>query len=445
MVNEYLNSSTQVKNLEYSYENQLISEAIERDQRSWNFVLSYAKGDDEQENNPLFSPFPVGQESGTSSLAISKDNIYGGSFTFSGVQQKVDYTSNGSMYKLYTQEIGYSQDLGANFLGRTDKLSLEVEELKSATQKTELQANRSKSLMEFINDYLNVKRDMTIESLQNEALKRSQSRLKLVSNQVKDGLKERVDLLSTRNSHFFQIEQVNSAKTNTNSSLLNLGTKLEREIKKGEVKLYKISKAYMKPISEKSIDNNLSIQAVNKKITYLNTEVKKNKKSIFPSIALNVTYGTNNYEIDDSSPISDGTVGSDNKNIEYGVTVTIPLGFDTQKNALKAARLAKMHAEYEQKITRTTVKNRVSEILRSIKSLDKNINSVVNRYRLANDTLKEYNRLYSRGRVSLDQVIRAEEDLITTEKAFVQYQVEREKRYYALLDLYGELEEQFSK
>lgn len=444
LAKEYLSSSTKIKSIDYSFANQEIMEAIEKEQRTWNLVADYTRTDDETENNPLFSPFPVGEVAGTTTLSLQKETIFGGEFTLQGSHLSHKYSS-GSKYKLYTQEISYSQDLGANFFGRTDKLALKVEEQKTQFQKTQRDASRSSSLIEFINDYLNVKRDLTIEALQNEALGRSKARLKLVSNQVKDGLKEKVDLLSTRNSHFYQIEQVNTAVTNTSSSLLNLASKLERSINKKEVELYRISKDYLLPIKEKSIDNNLSIKAIERKIDYLNSEVKKNRKSIFPSVNFEIAYGTNNYEVDDSNPIPDGTVGSSNKNVEVGLTVTVPLGFNSQKNALKAARLAKLHAEYEQKLTRVTIENRIVEIQNAIKSLDRNITSVVNRYKLANDALKEYNRLYSRGRVSLDQVIRAEEDLITTETAFVQYQVEREKRYYALLDLYGDLEEKFSK
>ena len=89
------------------------------------------------------------------------------------------------------------------------------------------------------------------------------------------------------------------------------------------------------------------------------------------------------------------------------------------------------------------MEKKFATLISQLKILDQNLKSIVSRYNLAKSSLAEYNRLYSRGRVSLDQVIRSEEDLINTEKSFVQYKVQREKAYYSLLDIYGELTKSF--
>ena len=120
-------------------------------------------------------------------------------------------------------------------------------------------------------------------------------------------------------------------------------------------------------------------------------------------------------------------------------------GFNVEKNSKKVARLNQMQAQYESKVVASQVTNAVEDIKSQLTYLDKNLASVTTRYSLAKKTLKEYNKLYNRGRADLDQVIRAEESLISTEESFIQYKSKREKLFYALMDLYGELQEFVSK
>lgn len=84
-------------------------------------------------------------------------------------------------------------------------------------------------------------------------------------------------------------------------------------------------------------------------------------------------------------------------------------------------------------------------LLTQIDLLEKNLVSVKSRKDLALVALQEMTKLYNRGRADLDQVIRAEESLINTEKSFVQYLAQREGLIYKLASLYGTLEEYLTK
>ena len=443
-VKEYLGVSTEVKNLSYNFEAQKISELSEELSRSWNLTISETYSDSDLDKGPFTFSAP-GEKTKTTYLSLEKENIYGGEFTLSGTYYDFDgKASDGSprAIKSYSQELKYTQYLGANFLGRVSKLELGIEEKETQYQKMALEGVKSKELLEFVNHYIDLQRDLTLKKLSDKAYKRSQARLNLVSRQVKDGLKEKVDLLSTKNSHFGQREQQKVAGQQLKSSQNLLEAKLERKVVLDEVSSFKIKNINLDPIEKKSVANNIDMKSIEAKLNYLEDEIAKNKKSVFPTIALSATYETNNFETT-KSPIQDGTIGSDNVNKEIALSVVIPIGYNAQKNALKIANLNKLHATYEKKITKNRIEKRLETLISALDVLDQNIKSVVNRYNLAVSSLKEYNRLYSRGRVSLDQVIRAEEDLINTEKSFVQFKVEREKSYYSLLDLYGELVQEF--
>jgi outer membrane protein len=71
--------------------------------------------------------------------------------------------------------------------------------------------------------------------------------------------------------------------------------------------------------------------------------------------------------------------------------------------------------------------------------LDTNILSAKRRLSLSKLALREYNKLYSKGRADLDQLIAAEETLINTEVNFIQYLAQRERLIHGLAFLYGNL------
>ena len=441
---EYLGVATQVKNLSYAFEAQKISELVEKEKRDWNLSISETITDSELDPGPFSFQAP-GQETKTTVLSVQKENLYGGQFNISGTLFEFDGSSrNGTPtnLKTYTQEMSYRQDLGSNFLGRLSKLQLSVQEKTTEYQKEILNSQKSKELVNFINAYLDFKRDVTLKKLAEEAYKRSQARLNLVGRQVRDGLKEKVDLLSTKNSHFAQDEARKNAFQQAFASKNLFEARLEKNVSEDEIETYEIKELKLPKYEIKDLENNHDIRSVDKKLDYLNDEIERTRKAIFPTIQLTATYETNNVETLDN-PVPDGTFGSDNVNKQIGLNVVIPLGFTNERNALKAAKVNKMYADYEKKITKLQVEKKFSTLISQLKILDQNLKSIVSRYNLAKSSLAEYNRLYSRGRVSLDQVIRSEEDLINTEKSFVQYKVQREKAYYSLLDIYGELTKSF--
>lgn len=439
-VNEYLGQSHEVKQLKYSYDLQLLSMELEDEKRPWTLAASTEYEDSKLETSP-FSLAPSGQKFRTDVLALSKEFIWGGEFTFSGTHYDLDSSSS---FKSYSQSLEYSQDLGANLFGRNDFLSLDIAEETANYQKLKFEGSKSKSIVLLVNDYLQVRREKTLLDLQRQAFSRSLKRLNLIKKQVKDGIKERVDLYSSQTAHSFQSELLEEKSAALENALRDLETRMERKVSLRKIEAFEISEKGLKPVPQGSIDENFDVKAIKKKLSYLKKSVDKSDNSIFPTITLKGTYSTNNYDTT-KNPISDGTFGSDNDSKALALTVSIPLGFDVQKNALKVARLNKMEAEYDKRLTLVSVKNNIENFKRNLARLDKNIASVAKRYKLAQKTVTEYNRLYNRGRANLDQVIRAEEDLINTESAFVEYKIAREKQYYGLLDIYGQLESHMRK
>ena len=92
-----------------------------------------------------------------------------------------------------------------------------------------------------------------------------------------------------------------------------------------------------------------------------------------------------------------------------------PARLEKSKSAVEKNYTQKRKEKLESnvKITETFFQEQIS-------LLEKNLVSGKARRGLSQSALKEYNKLYNRGRADLDAVIRAEEALISTEKQFVQ-------------------------
>lgn len=290
-VNEYLGQSHEVKQLKYSYDLQLLSMELEDEKRPWTLAASTEYEDSKLETSP-FSLAPSGQKFRTDVLALSKEFIWGGEFTFSGTHYDLDSSSS---FKSYSQSLEYSQDLGANLFGRNDFLSLDIAEETANYQKLKFEGSKSKSIVLLVNDYLQVRREKTLLDLQRQAFSRSLKRLNLIKKQVKDGIKERVDLYSSQTAHSFQSELLEEKSAALENALRDLETRMERKVSLRKIEAFEISEKGLKPVPQGSIDENFDVKAIKKKLSYLKKSVDKSDNSIFPTITLKGTYSTNNY------------------------------------------------------------------------------------------------------------------------------------------------------
>jgi len=440
-VKEYLTSSNEIKSSAYGFEYQKLLLELELDKRPFVFALESEKSTSNLISSPLVLS-PAEEKTTTHTAAFSKEFIWGGEFSLSGSLYDYESTSD---YKSYSQEFKYTQDIGRNFFGRNEFLSREVKELEVTYQEKKYDNVKSKALLDFIAKFIDVKKEVTLFELQKEALERAKRRLKLIKRQVKDGLKERVDLYSSESGYSYQKEQLEQKRASLLVSKKNFEVKLDRNVNLDSFPPYEVKKMKLQNIPEGELDENFDIQAIRSKLVYLEKNYENADNSVFPVIELSASYQTNHINTSQDSPFKDGTFGSDNNAKVIGLSVSIPIGFNVEQNARSQANLAKMQAQYEYKLLKVQVYKKIEQIKVRLLALQRNIESVADRYELSKKTVDEFNKLYNKGRANLDQVLRAEEELIQTEQAFVQYNVQRELEIYSLYDLYGKLVEKVTE
>lgn len=389
--------------------------------------------------NSSVTALPSDSDSSAYEIGIAKDFFSGTSLSFNNSLS--DYENNLSSVSSntgFTQSLTLSQDLWKNFLGRNDRLDREIADETYSFREKATDAEISGNLFTFVNDYLQVKVGKAIVELQKLTVERAKKRLDLINRRVKDGLSEKVDLYSAQTRNFAAKENLRTEKINLESSLESLSKKLHRRVLDNEVEAYKIQIESELTKVEGSIEENQDLQTSLEQIKYLSSTFNQKENSIYPTLSLAGSYSTNNYQ-SNGSPISNGTFGNDDSEVAVGLTLSWNMGSVSEKISRESSSIELNKAKMVNRKQLLTLKQQETFLSRRIVEVESLLETALKRLKIANKTLKEYNRLYSRGRANLDQVIRSEEDLITTQVSYVRYLVRRDKYYASQALLYGKL------
>lgn len=410
-------------------------------QRTWNLSYEYDFSDNNLETSPLaFIPISSSTESHT--LSLSKGFDWGGTFAFNNFLSSTDYGTTTSLaipkYYHFNQGFTYTQSLGADFLGRVYKKEKEVAAENVHLAKLEYDEKREEGLFTLLQRYTRASLNKSLIKFQGEAKARADKRLNLIRRWVRDGLRERVDLFQAQAAALAAEENVKLAEIELDQALQQLGTSLHRDVTGGEVNSLVDDEVMTKNMTFE-VEENKNLKVLQSRMRIFKERLKQADFSVMPTIELELGWRSNDFDAARGTAISNGSFVDDNDEKSVGISVTWPIGSLAQKAQKEQAAI---NLNLAQKRFETFNRD-LAEIRESLKSqlttLERNIASIKNRIDLNKKSLKEYNRLYNRGRADLDQVIRAEETLINSEISLIRQQAEFEQRYGELSYLNGTL------
>jgi outer membrane protein TolC len=371
-------------------------------------------------------------------IGLGKSFSWGGELAFDNSVQSLKAQGARSIYG-FSQGLTYTQSLGRDFLGRgfkkrLDELSLGLKFSESNTEQT-IQAR----LLELVQSYFDVSLNKSLVKLRSEAESRAQRRFVLIKRRVRDGLREKVDKIQAEISLFQAKENVSSAKQNLTSALELISTAVHRRVSSDEVISF-IEPSYKRTSNPRGeIQGNNNLKALQDQLKATKAGLDRADFNLIPEVTFQAGVRNNNFDPQLSNSFSDGSFTGNNEEVALSLNVVWALGS-------KPERVEKTRALVNYNTTRLRLEKFAQDTLQSERSiqdqiviLDKNILSAKRRLGLANQALGEYNKLYSKGRADLDQLISAEETLINTEVNYIQYLALRERLIHGLAFLYGNL------
>ncbi len=379
------------------------------------------------------------------SLGISKSFFSGTTLALSNGLINIDRSAvlSGSpvLINEFSQEVKLTQKLGKNFLGRIEKSGLEQGEQNISLQKIAKSEYQDQKVQEFYSKYLQVLQNSENTMLQEKAYKRAVARTKLVKRKWKDGLAEKVEVLQAHNAQMTQKEQLQTFKMNTSATVAELESMLHRSIKIKEINVIDLEHHKVPSLPTGTLEGSSAFQKIEKQLALDKLKLTQSSYGIRPDVEFSASYKTNSYQADRFDAISNGYLGKGQRDLQVAISVTSQWDFAAEKNSLAQQQIAKQKSEYALSKISKNFSFQVDSFKREFKLLKNNIALAKERLVISKRVLQEYTRLYRVGKSDLDQLIRAEESLITTEKSLLNYYISYEQKTVSLASLYGHVVE----
>ena len=193
-----------------------------------------------------------------------------------------------------------------------------------------------------------------------------------------------------------------------------------------------------------NIQDNLKVRRLKGQLQKLRLELDNLQRQYIPGVTLSGTYRTNDVNEDSSAAFENGRLGSDQN--EYVVTLELKMPLDFTQERLKESRkkIEIRSLEMNLKKTLEELNFQQKSLQKEIAMLLKNLQFSVRRIGLSKKNLRENTRLYGIGKINFDRLIRAEENLINTERSYVNNWFQHELAVAKKVSLYAKLLETVS-
>jgi len=363
-------------------------------------------------------------------LNFSKATSWGGVFSLNNSFEKVIqdpsriiiFGGDPEIHQ-FKQTISFATSLTRNIFGQEFDLNLNSSILNAEYVDLLSQSSLNDLMMQFSQAYSRAVLSKELFDLQARALERAKKRLVLVKRRVSDGINLKADLYRAESAKVFQEEQLDQAKQELNKALFSLSSHLHREVLVSEIGTVKNITAAQEGIKNYSQSIKKEQPLIDSRKRFAeNQELEKEKsaRKMLPEMNFSVAYQTNDYDAESSNVFDKGNLGGDRNTLSVGLEFTYNFGRVSERASLTQAEINHNQALHQLSAAHENVKNRRLMLQENLRLSTNNIRKATRRVELSTSIINEYVKLFSLGRVTLDQVIQAEEDLINSERRLAQ-------------------------
>lgn len=445
LVNEFLEQNYNIRSSKSSVESSIADKSIfeASTDTNFDFKVNYL---DNNLDSPTVVNFAAGKTT-QATLSLSKFFKFGTTVsfenTFSNTIQdptRVQIFGGDPEVSEFKQTLTLSQSLTKNLLGRSFKLGLQQNELLLDSAKNKYDLDTQNGVGGFSKAYINLMQARDFLLLQKEAYDRAKKRKELIDRRVRDGLSLKVDGLQSQIQLLNQLEQYEQAKQNFSKAKINLGKLLHRDVGDKE-KILKFGQgmAFLSRESSFDILNNPAVKLVGSQMRVAETSKNLARNNKKPDVDFVVRYQTNDFDAESSEVFGKGNLAGSRNFLTVSVTATMPFGNIKAKKELQKAKFKYQDLAYQLSQIKSNAEQEYEEISRQLELTRKNVRSSNQSILLSKKSLGEYNKLYRLGKVSLDQVINAEQLLISNQKKYIGYLASEHIQKIDLLLLSGNL------
>ncbi len=435
---EYIQNNAKIFESQKSVETAELNILTKKYTKTWTLSGTVSYTDSQLESSSTYSSYPTLFDS--YGLTLQKSFEWGGTLSFNQSINRSKAKLAASEIAFASQEVSYGQSLGKDFFGKGFRKDLEV--LENGRELSQVGFNEAKSqgLSELLGLALKGKLNKTLFELQGEVIKRAKKRLALVKMRVRDGLREKADLYQAESLLLSQIEQKNSFNETLAIISSQMGGLLNRKVEPSEFTPFDLAKFELMMVPEGSLEANYSLRSLEILKRMKMIEMQRAKLNMLPEVTLTTSYKTNDYDASKGDAFGHSILGQPNDEKTIALTVKWNIGNKLERVARTKAKISQDVATFNLLAKKRAIIEHENALKSQLYLINQRLQSNKKRVRLANNSLNEYSKLYRKGRADLDQVIRAEEEVINTERGLAQLISNSNEIFYQLHFLYGSLE-----
>lgn len=345
-------------------------------------------------------------------LTLSKSFLWGGELSLVNQYRELNPKSAFSKSYLFQQQLIYTQDLGQNFFGQALQRDIDALESQNEVSLLELTIEQKEQLLSLAILYIEGASLSEQLNLEKASILRLEKRLKYVKNQVRDGIREKVDEYRAKENLLARQSALRDVEFNLWQLREQIGQIVLENVSQLKFRDSSLKIDWTKPWVGWHLKENVDRQLLLKRLEVLAKQTSSLNQKNTADIKVVTSYGTNNWEVDSSSAISGGYLTRDNDEKSIALQVNLPLGNNaSQAEYIKVSTQKKMLEKYIKNWDVVLI-NTATTLGERHKLLAKNLENASQRVQLAQKALDSYTLLYSKGRVDLDQLISAEEQLV---------------------------------
>ncbi len=400
------------------FDEDIISANLEFGKNKYDWNLNMGTSHSNSFLQSLFSFQSQQTISNSFTLGLKKQTFgYG---TFSLEHQEVNYDlSNWASSSLSSFSDDSVYESKNNFTYSYDFLNDSLEKdwdillTENAVDKISYNQTLQKDYYDFFLAYLNAKQRIMLDRLYKDFERRAIKRVKLVKKRVSDGLSRKHELNQAKLSLLSQEETILRNTSLLREKIVIIENIVNRKISKDE---YVLVNWTFKPIEKFDFLNTnyrfLDLERLKEvnKLTELNLE--RVNEDINHSLSLNLGYTKNSVNEDKSEALSDSLGSGNNDEKLVSLVYTIPIGGKRVNSHKKKLLLQRNKNELSYSNKKNELNIQVSVLKENINRYAQAASLLVRKIKVANGSLKEHQKLYLRGHVSFEELIRAEETLI---------------------------------
>ena len=400
------------------------------------------------DKNQLDSPTAVNFTAGTikqNQVSLSKQFMSGTRFSLALVQEENEqdptrfaiFGGTRNIYQAY-RTLTISQDLWNNFLGRNDGLYLEQAQLSEELANLSLSIQEEETVYNFLNTYAYAIQARENVLIAERALNRAIERKRLLAGMLKEGIARDVDFTQAEVSVLSSRQNLENSRSGLQAQLMALGGFLHRPIEESEIEEKEFPRLKFNLKHQAEIQSSV-LKVLKKRQEIAQKGLMAKSNEVKPKLNLSLQYKTNDYDARKSESMN-GFISSAHNEKIIALNLAIPLGNTSAKANHDSERVRLMQLESDYQATRENLKIDIAQLQKQLASADVNLNLAQESIKLNKKAVAQFNRLFKTGRTGLEQVIRAEEDFLNTEKSYNEYLRSRFELQTRLLLLTGELQ-----